>query len=51
MCTPLKNEMVDFLKEYVKAQNDEKKNEKEERRKMYEEKMGLFRYMVKAFKE
>lgn len=30
-----------FLKEYVNAQNDERKTEKEERRKMYEEKNGI----------
>jgi len=45
------NEMVDFLKEYVKSQKDEKQNEKEERRKMHEEKMGLFREMVKTLKK
>ena len=43
--------MVDFLKDYVKAQKDEKQNEKEERRKMHTEKMDLFREMVKTLKK
>jgi hypothetical protein len=35
------NEMVDFLKDYAKAQKDEKQNEKEERRNMHVEKNGF----------
>lgn len=45
------NEMVDFPKDYVKAQKDAKQNEKEERRNMHAEKMDLFREMVKTFKK
>ena len=45
------SEMLEFLKEYAKGQKEEREHQKEDRKKMHNEKMDLFREMVKTMKK